>query len=57
MEDFYPTTEEKAQRNTKAAGRAKRTQPVNSCCQFLPAEYVGEQPATVPPGPMEEHGA
>ena len=53
MEDFYPTAEEKAIRDARAADRARRIQagervsPVPHHAEKW--EYVGEQPSTVPP--------
>ena len=52
MEDYYPTAEEKALRDAKAAERARRIQagePVSPVPHRAERwEYVGEQPATVP---------
>ena len=58
MEDYYPTAEERARGEARAAERARRIQagePV-SPTPHRPEEweYVGEQPSTVPPRSMAD---
>lgn len=58
MEDYYPTSEEKARRDAKAADRARRLQagePVSPVPHRAEQwEYVGEQTAIVPPRTMDD---